>query len=143
MNLKPGGAVASIDGSHDGVRTRASPKVIITPKRIEVALRLAGNRNIFFERAELLSWQGPAGGATSAAPGAASCSPHRICLGETETGANASAVKTQQEKNRGTSVPRIKFGPWGISHGFLWPSPSSPPRSSPRKSCHYHVQGAF
>ena len=33
--------MASIDGSHDGVRTRASPKLIITPKRIELALRLA------------------------------------------------------------------------------------------------------
>ena len=42
MNLKPGGDLASIDGSHDGVRTRASPKLIITPKRIELALRLAG-----------------------------------------------------------------------------------------------------
>ena len=41
MNLKPGGDLASIDGSHDGVRTRASPKLIITPKRIELALRLA------------------------------------------------------------------------------------------------------
>ena len=41
MNLKPGGDLASIDGSHDGVRTRVSPKLIITPKRIELALRLA------------------------------------------------------------------------------------------------------
>ena len=41
MNLKPGDDLASIDGSHDGVRTRASPKLIITPKRIELALRLA------------------------------------------------------------------------------------------------------
>jgi hypothetical protein len=41
MNLKPGGDLASIDGSHDGVRTRASPKLVITPKRIELALRLA------------------------------------------------------------------------------------------------------
>ena len=45
MNLKPGGDLASIDGSHDGVRTRASPKLIITPKRIELALRLALDRN--------------------------------------------------------------------------------------------------
>jgi hypothetical protein len=41
MNLKQGGDLVSIDGSHDGVRTRASPKLITTPKRIELALRLA------------------------------------------------------------------------------------------------------
>jgi hypothetical protein len=41
MNLKPGDDLASIDGSHNGVRTRASPKLVTTPKRIELALRLA------------------------------------------------------------------------------------------------------
>jgi hypothetical protein len=46
MNLKPGGDLASIDGSHDGVRTRASPKLIITPKRIELALRLAAHAQL-------------------------------------------------------------------------------------------------
>ena len=48
MNLKPGGDLVSVDGSHDGVRTRASPKLIITPKRIELALRLARGQSTKF-----------------------------------------------------------------------------------------------
>ena len=41
MNLEPDGDLATFDGSHDGVRTRASPKLIIAPKSAELALRLA------------------------------------------------------------------------------------------------------
>ena len=41
MNLELGGDLATFDGSHDGVRTRASPKLIIAPKSAELALRLA------------------------------------------------------------------------------------------------------
>ena len=41
MNLELDGDLATIDGSHDGVRTRASPKLIIAPKSAELALRLA------------------------------------------------------------------------------------------------------
>ena len=42
MNLELDGDLATFDGSHDGVRTRASPKLIIAPKSAELALRLAG-----------------------------------------------------------------------------------------------------
>ena len=41
MNLEPDGDLATFDGSHDGVRTRASPKLIIAPKSAALALRLA------------------------------------------------------------------------------------------------------
>ena len=41
MNLELDGDLATFDGSHDGVRTRASPKLIIAPKSAELALRLA------------------------------------------------------------------------------------------------------
>ena len=44
MNLEPDGDLATFDGSHDGVRTRASPKLIIAPKSAELALRLAKGR---------------------------------------------------------------------------------------------------
>ena len=44
MNLELDGDLATIDGSHDGVRTRASPKLIIAPKSAELALRLAAAR---------------------------------------------------------------------------------------------------
>ena len=45
MNLELDGDLATIDGSHDGVRTRASPKLIIAPKSAELALRLAKPRH--------------------------------------------------------------------------------------------------
>ena len=47
MNLEPDGDLATFDGSHDGVRTRASPKLIIAPKSAELALRLATIFSIF------------------------------------------------------------------------------------------------
>ena len=45
MNLELDGDLATFDGSHDGVRTRASPKLIIAPKSAELALRLANEVN--------------------------------------------------------------------------------------------------
>ena len=47
MNLEPDGDLATFDGSHDGVRTRASPKLIIAPKSAELALRLAPTHKRF------------------------------------------------------------------------------------------------
>ena len=47
MNLELDGDLATFDGSHDGVRTRASPKLIIAPKSAELALRLAGAGILF------------------------------------------------------------------------------------------------
>ena len=58
MNLELDGDLATFDGSHDGVRTRASPKLIIAPKSAELALRLAEIGGSFWRCCSPRAWPG-------------------------------------------------------------------------------------